>query len=117
MFFRTVKRISVLLSAVVFAGYFVCAIADTKLVDNSHQYKVIIVGAGSAGLGAAQYLYEHGVKDVLVIEARDRICGRVWTTVPWGTATDLGASWIMYDDDSPFALMAKKYGFNTIRTA
>jgi hypothetical protein len=31
-------------------GYFVPAVADTKLVDNSHQYNVIVVGAGSVEL-------------------------------------------------------------------
>ncbi len=117
MFGRPAKRITILLINVLFLVLSVCTMADPKPVTSSHQYNVIVIGAGSAGLGAAQYLYQHGVKDVLVIEARDRIGGRVWTTHPWGAATELGASWIMHADNNPFAKMAKTYGVNTIPTA
>lgn len=40
---------------------------------------VVIIGAGLAGLAAAQRLYEAGVKDVIILEAQDRIGGRVHT--------------------------------------
>ena len=39
---------------------------------------VIVVGAGLAGLNAALELHDAGV-DVLVLEAADRVGGRVWT--------------------------------------
>lgn len=39
---------------------------------------VIVIGAGVAGLAAARRLRDAGV-EVLVLEARDRIGGRVWT--------------------------------------
>lgn len=56
----------------------------------------MVIGAGASGLGAAAYLKKAGIK-VKVLEARDRIGGRVWT-VPFGkdkeTKIDLGASWI-----------------------
>jgi monoamine oxidase len=56
--------------------------------------RVIVVGAGIAGLAAAQQLKTHGF-DVTVLEARDRVGGRMWST-PNGTGTtlDLGANWI-----------------------
>jgi len=41
-------------------------------------YDCIVVGAGYAGLSAAKKLKEAG-KDVLVLEARARIGGRVYT--------------------------------------
>lgn len=41
--------------------------------------KVVIIGAGASGLAAADELHRHGV-EVLVLDARDRIGGRVYTT-------------------------------------
>jgi monoamine oxidase len=39
---------------------------------------VVIIGAGAAGIAAARDLHDRGVS-LLVIEARERIGGRVWT--------------------------------------
>lgn len=48
--------------------------------------KVIIVGAGASGIAAASRLIEKGIKDVLVLEAEDRVGGRVYTLdVPGGS--------------------------------
>jgi len=116
MFFRSVKRAVTLLTGMICLGYFGSVIADTKPVTAVHQYNVIIIGAGAAGLAAAQDLYQHGVKDVLVLEARDRIGGRVWTIHPWGAATDLGASWIHRSNNNPLALLAKKHAVDTVST-
>ena len=49
---------------------------SVEIGDSSHD--VIIVGAGSAGLYAARTLQNHGY-EVLIIEATDRIGGRVKT--------------------------------------
>ncbi|MEM7140739.1 MAG: NAD(P)/FAD-dependent oxidoreductase [Actinomycetota bacterium] len=55
--------------------------------------RVVVVGAGMAGLAAAKALYLSGV-DVTVIEARDRVGGRTHTVDLQGAAVDLGASWV-----------------------
>lgn len=44
----------------------------------NRMWDAIVIGAGAAGLGAASKLAQAG-KDVLVIEARERIGGRMWT--------------------------------------
>lgn len=42
------------------------------------EYDVLIVGAGVAGLQAGRFLAEAGLR-VAIVEARDRIGGRIWT--------------------------------------
>lgn len=41
------------------------------------KYKVIILGAGMAGLSAANHLIKNKHTDFLLLEARDRIGGRI----------------------------------------
>ncbi len=56
--------------------------------------EVVVVGAGLAGLAAARALVAAGV-DALVIEARDRVGGRIYTRpASDGTPLDLGGQWI-----------------------
>lgn len=54
---------------------------------------MVVVGAGMAGLTAARALSRCGI-DVVVVEARDRIGGRVLTHDVGGFPVDLGASWV-----------------------
>lgn len=54
---------------------------------------VIVIGAGIAGLAAAQALTKAGVS-VKVLEARDRIGGRLKIDNSLGVPIDLGASWV-----------------------
>lgn len=41
--------------------------------------KIIIVGAGAAGIAAASKLFEYGFKNVTILEAESRIGGRIHT--------------------------------------
>jgi monoamine oxidase len=55
---------------------------------------VIVVGAGAAGLAAAAELGRAGLR-VTLLEARDRIGGRIFTqTDPSGNAIELGDEFI-----------------------
>lgn len=47
-----------------------------RLAERAH---VVVVGAGLAGLAAAQRLKAAGIEDVVVLDAQDRIGGRVHT--------------------------------------
>jgi monoamine oxidase len=55
---------------------------------------VIVIGAGAAGIAAARTLKDAG-KNVLVLEARDRIGGRTWTDETFAAfPVELGAEFI-----------------------
>ncbi|WP_010203963.1 flavin monoamine oxidase family protein [Salinibacterium sp. PAMC 21357] len=57
---------------------------------------VVIVGAGATGLTAAKELANAG-KSVVVLEARDRIGGRLWTNSIEGQMFELGGQWVSPD--------------------
>ncbi|HAT1822513.1 TPA: NAD(P)-binding protein [Legionella pneumophila] len=81
----------------------ICAIAllfIIKLSWATHDYDTIIIGAGVSGLTAAHHLHNAQQK-VLIIEAKNRLGGRVYTSYDWGFATDLGASWIHAIENNP----------------
>jgi monoamine oxidase len=64
-----------------------------------------IVGAGFAGLAAARSLTKAG-RSVAVLEARDRVGGRVWTQhLEDGTEVDLGGTWLGPGEDRIYALV------------
>lgn len=54
---------------------------------------VVVAGAGVAGLAAANVLVGAGL-DVVVLEARDRVGGRLWNTEIGGEANELGGEWV-----------------------
>jgi monoamine oxidase len=72
------------------------------------RFDTIVVGAGVAGLTVARLLRRAGQR-VVVLEARDRVGGRVWTVRADGVSTDLGASWIHGIDNSPVAAAARAF--------
>ena len=63
-----------------------------------------------AGLGAARRLHDAGV-DVSVIEARNRIGGRTFTSTLWpDLPVDMGASWIHGTTGNPVTALAAEVG-------
>ena len=79
--------------------------------------RVVVIGAGLAGLAAARKLQSHGY-EVLVLEGRERIGGRLWTSTKWADVPlDLGASWIHGMDGNPLTELAEAARAKLIETS
>lgn len=92
-----------------------CARGSVALVagEKSQTADVLIIGAGAAGLAAARELVAAG-RTVIVLEARDRIGGRVWTERCWSDAPiDLGASWIHGHLNNPLTALTEQFDIAT----
>jgi polyamine oxidase len=71
--------------------------------------RVVIVGAGFSGLTVANAMRAAGVPYV-VVEARDRIGGRIHTESVGGVPLDLGAAWLHGTIGNPVADWAAQHG-------
>ncbi len=71
--------------------------------------RTLVIGAGLAGLAAARELSDRGL-EVMVLEARDRIGGRVLTHRAWGIPVELGATWIHGVRRNPIARLGRRHG-------
>jgi monoamine oxidase len=84
--------------------------------NESNDVDVLVVGAGIAGLAAARALQDEDY-EVIVLEARDRIGGRIWTNRTLdGIALDMGASWIHGVDGNPLTDIVNAHNIEMIIT-
>lgn len=82
-----------------------------KIPSNANP-SVIIIGAGMSGVMAAKTLSKHGIDDYLILEATDRIGGRMHQTNFSGYTIELGANWVEGvggEEKNPIWTLAKKY--------
>lgn len=77
--------------------------------------KVIVIGAGISGLTAARHLVDAG-SEVVVLEARDRLGGRLHTDRSLSTPVEMGANWIHGTEKNPVAALAQSVGARTFAT-
>jgi monoamine oxidase len=75
--------------------------------------RVVVMGAGFAGLAAADALREGG-SEVTVLEARDRVGGRVWSVPFAGGMVERGAEFILPQNTTVESL-AKRFDLPLVR--
>ncbi|XP_007052480.2 PREDICTED: polyamine oxidase 1 [Theobroma cacao] len=63
-------------------------------MDSSTRSSVVVIGAGISGISAAKVLAENGIEDLVILEASDRIGGRIRKENFGGVSVELGAGWI-----------------------
>src|SRR5659263_252318 len=85
--------------------------ADALPLPVSRVFDVAIVGAGLCGLALARLLTGRGL-EVQVIEARERLGGRVYTEHCefTGQALDLGPTWFWLDTEPRIATLLTELG-------
>lgn len=74
------------------------------------KFKIIVVGGGFAGVSCARMLTDQGY-DVVILEGRERLGGRVHSVVEDGATIELGAAVLMgVQGGNPLAKECRKYG-------
>ena len=105
-----------LLSAVL-TGATTYANSATTPLPAAQKKRIVVIGAGIAGLAAARTLQNQG-HDVQVLEARSRIGGRIWTSTRWqDIPLDLGATWIHGVTGNPITQLAQQIQANRLTTS
>jgi hypothetical protein len=95
-------------------GLITLAVNNIEPSINSEEYDIIIIGARFAGLIAACELSRRGGK-VLMIEARDQISGRSFTTQVDNQQYEIGGTWIHWSQPHIWTEMTR-YGFSVIES-
>jgi len=96
-----------------------CLLGQDDLLSGAprirREEKVVVIGPGMAGMAAASTLARRGVS-VTVLEARNRIGGRMHTDRSLGCAVDLGASWVHGIKGNPITELAAESSATLVRT-
>ncbi|KNC25714.1 hypothetical protein FF38_12897 [Lucilia cuprina] len=78
--------------------------------------RVVVIGAGPSGIAAATKLLESGCQNVIILEAENRIGGRIHT-IPFGdSVVDLGAQWCHGEKNNVIYETVQKLKLNVLES-
>ncbi|XP_050397042.1 spermine oxidase [Patella vulgata] len=88
-------------------------------VSWTNKPKVIIIGAGIAGIAAGEYLARKGLTDFKILEASNRTGGRIWSVDvdDDGHKAEMGANWIHGIERNPIYQIADQNHLLELRHA
>ncbi|KAL0805767.1 hypothetical protein Bca101_098258 [Brassica carinata] len=96
---------------------FYTSVSTLERMKKKRTPSVIVIGAGMAGIAAARTLQDASFQ-VVLLESRDRIGGRVHTDYSFGFPVDLGASWLHgVCKENPLAAVIGRLGLPLYRTS
>lgn len=83
-----------------------------SLESAKQKAQIVVIGAGLAGLSAAQHLLSNGFQRTIVLEATERYGGRISSQRFGDTYCELGAKWVNIDgsNDSMYELLQHAEG-------
>ncbi|XP_064630026.1 spermine oxidase-like [Lineus longissimus] len=90
--------------------------AEMEDLDDKMSPKILVIGAGIAGLATCDYLTKHGFTDFKVLEATSRTGGRIWSknvdescAINKNGMVELGANWIHGIERNPIYKIADEH--------
>jgi monoamine oxidase len=95
------------------AGALVPFAAPVIAAAQSADFDVIVIGAGAAGIAAGRKLRQLG-RRFTILEARDRVGGRVYSDTSLGEMFDAGALYIHWAERNPWRRLAHELGVSTV---
>ncbi|XP_046688059.1 peroxisomal N(1)-acetyl-spermine/spermidine oxidase-like isoform X2 [Homalodisca vitripennis] len=75
-----------------------------------HHPKILIIGAGAAGIAAASRLIANNVNNITILEAENRIGGRIFTSEFGANTVEVGAQWVHGEQNNVVYSLGSKAG-------
>ncbi len=112
---KFIKTTALSMSSLVLLSTTACDGDDNTIAPIATDKRILIIGAGIAGLSAAKYFKDRGV-EVIIIESQGKVGGRLKTNRSLGVPFDEGASWIHGPNGNPITGIAKEARADTFVT-
>lgn len=84
---------------------------NEEIKEENIKKNIIIIGSGSSGLGSGRWLKDNDINNnlnIIILEGRNRIGGRINTNYNYNCSIDLGAAWLHnHSNNNPMSIISK----------